>query len=58
MWITSADCSGMEIVASHPFRVTRNTDMEIQEDEADDLLISLEETLRTSATLALWCASR
>ena len=37
---------GMEIVASHPFRVTRNTDMEIQEDEADDLLISLEETLR------------
>jgi polyphosphate kinase len=37
---------GMEIVASHPFRVTRNTDMEIQEDEADDLLITLEENLR------------
>ena len=37
---------GMELVASHPFRVTRNTDMEIQEDEADDLLITLEENLR------------
>lgn len=37
---------GMEIVAAHPFRVTRNTDMEIQEDEADDLLITMEESLR------------
>ena len=37
---------GMEIVASYPFRVTRNTDMEIQEEEADDLLLTLEENLR------------
>lgn len=37
---------GMEIVAAHPFRVTRNTDMEIQEDEADDLLLTMEESLR------------
>lgn len=37
---------GMEIVAAHPFRVTRNTDMEVQEDEADDLLLTMEENLR------------
>ncbi len=37
---------GMEIVASYPFRITRNTDMEIQEEEADDLLLTLEENLR------------
>ncbi|MGW8319615.1 MAG: polyphosphate kinase 1 [Candidatus Promineifilaceae bacterium] len=37
---------GMEIEASYPFRVTRNTDMEIQEEEADDLLLTIEESLR------------
>lgn len=37
---------GMEIVAAHPFRVTRNTDLELQEDEADDLLETMEENLR------------
>ncbi len=37
---------GMEIVAAHPFRVTRNTDMEIQEEEADDLLLTIEQSLR------------
>lgn len=37
---------GMEIVAAHPFRITRNTDMEIQEEEADDLLLTMEENLR------------
>jgi polyphosphate kinase len=37
---------GMEIVTAYPFRVTRNTDMEIQEDEADDLLLTMEENLR------------
>jgi polyphosphate kinase len=37
---------GMEIVAAYPFRVTRNTDMEIQEEEADDLLLTMEENLR------------
>ncbi|MCA9973256.1 MAG: polyphosphate kinase 1 [Anaerolineales bacterium] len=37
---------GMEIVAAHAFRVTRNTDMEIQEEEADDLLLTMEENLR------------
>ena len=38
--------SGMEIVAAHPFRVTRNSDMELQEEEADDLLLMMEENLR------------
>ena len=37
---------GVEIVAAYPFRVTRNTDMEIQEEEADDLLLTMEENLR------------
>lgn len=37
---------GMEILAAYPFRVTRNTDMEIQEEEADDLLLTMEENLR------------
>ncbi|HCB49626.1 MAG TPA: polyphosphate kinase 1 [Chloroflexi bacterium] len=37
---------GMEIEAVYPFRVTRNTDMEIQEEEADDLLLTIEESLR------------
>lgn len=38
--------TGMEIVAAHPFRVTRNSDMELQEEEADDLLLMMEENLR------------
>lgn len=37
---------GMEIEATYPFRITRNTDMEIQEEEADDLLLTIEESLR------------
>lgn len=37
---------GMDIEAVYPFRVTRNTDMEIQEEEADDLLLTMEENLR------------
>jgi len=34
---------GLEIEAAHPFRVTRDADFEIQEDEASDLLASIEE---------------
>ena len=37
---------GMEIVESSLFRVTRDTDVEIQEDEAGDLLLTIEEGLR------------
>src|SRR6476620_9522479 len=38
--------SGMEIEEHHLFRVTRNADFEIEEDEADDLLMAIEEELR------------
>ena len=38
--------SGMEIVERHMFRVTRNADLAIEEDEADDLLMAIEEELR------------
>src|SRR6266511_1856005 len=37
---------GMEILETHAFRVTRNADLAIEEDEADDLLIAIEEELR------------
>ncbi|MFV9503908.1 MAG: polyphosphate kinase 1 [Oscillochloridaceae bacterium umkhey_bin13] len=37
---------GVEVVESYPFRVTRNADMEIEEDEADDLLATIEEGVR------------
>ncbi len=37
---------GMNIKESYVFRVTRNADMEIQEDEAEDLINSIEESLR------------
>lgn len=37
---------GMEIVAAHPFRVTRNADIARNEDEADDLLNMISEELR------------
>ena len=38
--------SGMEILDHHLFRVTRNADLAIEEDEADDLLLAIEEELR------------
>ncbi len=38
--------SGMEIQDHHLFRVTRNADLAIEEDEADDLLLAIEEELR------------
>jgi polyphosphate kinase len=37
---------GMEIHETHLFRVTRNADLAIEEDEADDLLMAIEEELR------------
>lgn len=37
---------GMEIVEAHRFRITRDTDLELQEDEADDLLSVIEETIK------------
>ena len=37
---------GMEVVEAHRFRITRDTDIELQEDEADDLLSVIEENIR------------
>jgi polyphosphate kinase len=37
---------GMEILAAHPFRVVRDADIIIQELEADDLLDTMEESVR------------
>ncbi len=36
---------GMRVVAAYPFRVTRDADLEIEEDEASDLLASIEESV-------------
>ncbi|MFI5199971.1 MAG: polyphosphate kinase 1, partial [Candidatus Limnocylindrales bacterium] len=38
--------TGLEIVEAHLFRVTRNADLAIEEDEGDDLLMAIEEELR------------
>ncbi|HZD02886.1 MAG TPA: RNA degradosome polyphosphate kinase [Actinomycetes bacterium] len=37
---------GMVVVEAHPFRVTRDADIEVAEDEADDLLLAVEQELR------------
>ncbi len=37
---------GMTVNESYAFRVTRNADIEIQEDEAEDLISSIEESIR------------
>ena len=37
---------GVEVLQAHRFRITRNTDLEIQEDEADDLLELIEENIK------------
>jgi polyphosphate kinase len=36
---------GLDIVAAYPFRITRDADLEIEEDEASDLLASIEESV-------------
>ena len=38
--------AGMEILEHRPFRVTRNADVELEEDEAEDLVTALEDGLR------------
>jgi polyphosphate kinase len=37
---------GMDVVSAHPFRVTRDADIELAEEEADDLLVAVEQELR------------
>ena len=47
---------GMEIVACYPFRVTRDADIDIRDDEAHDLMSAIEESMemrRTGAPVRL-----
>ncbi|MFB2894012.1 polyphosphate kinase 1 [Aerosakkonemataceae cyanobacterium BLCC-F50] len=37
---------GMNVQECYPFRISRNSDLALQEDEADDLLIAIEQELR------------
>ena len=37
---------GMQIQEYYPFRITRNADLEVEEDEADDLMLAIEQELR------------
>jgi polyphosphate kinase len=37
---------GVDVVTAHPFRVTRDADPEIEEDEASDLLTAIQESVR------------
>jgi polyphosphate kinase len=37
---------GMTIREYHPFRITRNADLQLAEDEADDLMMAIEQELR------------
>ena len=37
---------GMEIKDCYPFRITRNADLSVEEDEADDLMLAIEQELR------------
>jgi polyphosphate kinase len=37
---------GMELLSAHPFRVTRDADVELEIDEADDLIARIETVLR------------
>src|SRR6476469_7451536 len=36
---------GMEVLEAHTFRVTRNEDLEVEEDDAENLLTALEKEL-------------
>lgn len=46
---------GLTVVETHPFRVVRDADMDIQELEADDLLETIEESVRQRQFGSLVC---
>ena len=48
---------GLEVVAAYPFRVTRDADVDIEEDEAADLLAAMAEG-GGSATLRIGDSAR
>ena len=49
---------GMEVLQHHTFRVTRNEDLEVEEDDAENLLKALEKELPAAAVRLRRCASR
>lgn len=38
--------TGSEIICAHPYRITRNADLSIDEEEAEDLLLEIEKSLK------------
>ncbi len=44
-WQLGALFPGMEVLEAHLFRVTRNADVSVDEDEAEDLLLAIQEQL-------------
>lgn len=48
---------GMEVIEAHPFRVTRDADISIQELEASDLLETIEESVRRRRFGGVVCAT-
>lgn len=38
--------NGYEVISSHPYRITRNADLTIDEEEAEDLLIEIEKSIK------------
>ena len=46
---------GMKIIAQHLFRITRDADFPVKEDEADDLLLAIAEEVRKRRTEGFVC---
>ena len=49
---------GMRVLGQHPFRVTRNADFALEEEEAEDLLTAVEAILRCAGAHRGWCGWR
>ena len=44
---------GLEVIAVYPFRITRDADLEIKDDEASDLLTNVEEQVEMRVILSV-----
>ncbi len=45
-----------DVICAHPYRIMRNADLTIDEDEAEDLLVEIQRQLRnvSGAKLSVW----